>query len=183
MVIVTSTTGASSDDNWYLVQVKANSLRIADRSLRRQGFQVFCPVVNSGRAKDGRSMTAAKPLFPGYLFVKVDPSGGPWRAINNTPGVSRLVAFGTNHPKPVPPLLIAELVLRCPSSSEQPQADRLQPGDVIQVNAGPFSNLVSTIDSVEPDKRVIMLLEILGRTTRIGISSCDVVKIRSGCGN
>ncbi len=99
--------------SWYLVQIKPNSYRIAERALQRQGYSVFCPLLEISQVRAGRSSLVKKPLFPGYLFVAFDPLDAPWRAINNTHGVSRLVTFGENYPPAVPNALVVSLMSRC----------------------------------------------------------------------
>jgi len=80
-------------DAWYLAQLKPGGLDRAVVNLARQGFDSLMPVREETRRRAGRWRTIAKPLFPGYLFVKVPAGRQDWRAINATYGVSRLVAL------------------------------------------------------------------------------------------
>lgn len=153
---------------WYLAQLRPNSLRIAERNLHRQGFDLFCPVQTETRKVGAQFRTTESPMFPGYLFIRFDPALPGWRAINSTYGVSRLVGFG-GYPAPVPASLVAALRLRCDEIGRiRPPAD-LQPGDAIRVVAGPFADFVTTIESIAPDRRIWILLDIMGRTTRVAI--------------
>jgi len=97
---------------WYLAQLKPNSLEIARRNLARQGFLVFVPQRVETRRLGGRFRTGPFPLFPGYLFVALDPAEGRWRAVNGTKGVTRIVAFGV-HPAPVPAGLVEDIAQAC----------------------------------------------------------------------
>ena len=54
--------------NWHLLQTKPNAHFIACENLRRQGFDVFLPLIIKTTKKNGKFLTAKVPLFPGYLF-------------------------------------------------------------------------------------------------------------------
>mgnify|MGYP003877815797 CR=1 FL=1 len=56
--------------------------------------------------------TVIRPLFAGYMFVACDPETAPWRQINSTYGVSRMLSFAQGL-KPMPAALIAGLRARC----------------------------------------------------------------------
>ena len=88
-------------NQWYLIQFKPNSHRLAERNLQRQGFETFLPMQKITRRKASRFVSDLKPLFPGYMFVSVNSDLAPWRSINSTIGVSKLVSF-EGKPKPLP---------------------------------------------------------------------------------
>ena len=75
------------DFKWYLVQFKPNSHRIAERNLLRQGFDVFLPMQKITKRNATRFVNDLRPVFPGYLFVHLCASAGPWRTVNATYGV------------------------------------------------------------------------------------------------
>ena len=99
----------------YLIQFKPNSYRLAERNLHRQGFETFLPMQKITSRKASRFVSDLKPLFPGYMFVSVNSDLAPWRTINSTIGVSKLVSF-EGKPKPLPLQLISCLILRCDAS-------------------------------------------------------------------
>ena len=161
-------------DAWFLAQVRPNSFHIAQRNLERQGFTVFCPLQDETRRRAGRFVTVPAPLFPGYLFVRFDPASAPWRAINSTYGVSRLVSFGQATPAPAPQQLVDGLLARCNDEGKLLPPDSLAPGDAVQVMSGPFAQFVATVESLAPQKRVWLLLDLMGRTTRIAVAAGDL---------
>ncbi len=155
-------------NTWFLAQFKPNSHKIAERNLRRQNFQTFLPLHEETRRKAGRFTTTLRPLFTGYLFVAFDVSTGGWRAINNTHGITRLVSFGED-PQPVPHNLISRLMLRCDAGDKLLPPRILKPGDVVEISSGPFAEFVATVEMVDPDQRVWVLLELMGRRTRMAV--------------
>lgn len=154
---------------WYLAQVRPNSFHIAERNLLRQGFRVFCPRHAETRRRAGRFVPVQSPLFPGYVFVSFEASSAPWRAINSTYGVTKLVTFGDKSPAPVPRELVDGLISRCDSEGLLKPRPTLSPGDAVQVLTGPFAQFVATVEQISPNKRVWILLDILGGSTRVAI--------------
>jgi transcriptional antiterminator RfaH len=154
-------------EHWFLAQIKPNSLHLAQRNLIRQGFDVFCPTLQTTRKQRGQYVQIRQSLFPGYLFICFDPTTAPWRAVNSTYGVSRLVSFGSDCPRAVPPSLMARLQKRCNEDGHLLPPETLKKGDKIQILNGPFCGFVTTIEVIGVDQRVWVLLDLLGRQTRI----------------
>jgi len=162
---------------WYLVQLRPNGLGIALRNLARQGFDLFCPMHPSMTKRRGQFHKSWRPLFPGYLFVGFDQARAPWRAINSTYGVSRLVNFGTEAPRPVPEGLITGLRMRCDADGRLLPPETLEKGDSVRILSGPFAEFVTTVERVTPDQRIWVLLDLLGRPTRVMLARDVVQKV------
>jgi len=163
-------------NTWFLAQFKPNSHKIAERNLCRQNFQTFLPLHEETRRRAGRFTTTMRPLFAGYMFVAFDASKGGWRAINSTYGITRLVSFGSD-PQPVPLELISRLMLRCDEGGKLLPPRILKPGDAVEISGGPFADFVATVENVDPDRRVWVLLELMGRTTRVVVHSAALRQV------
>lgn len=153
---------------WFLAQLKPNCANIADKNLKRQGFNTFLPTQEETRKRNGKFITAIRPLFPGYIFVAFDVARGFWRSVNSTYGVTRLVSFG-NEPTVVPPDLVAQLMQRCDENGRLLPPKRLQTGDKVTVTKGPFADFVAEVENIAQDRRVWVLMEIMGGQTRVAI--------------
>lgn len=158
-----------ADAPWYLVQSRPNQSHIASRNLRRQGIEFFLPMQRAALRRRGRIAEAVRPLFNGYFFVTFDPARPEWRAINTTPGVLRLVRFGAGYPKQVPSALVIGLMLRCDEAGVLRPPQDLGPGDAVRIVSGPFVDFVATVESVLPARRVTLLLDLMGRPTRVAV--------------
>ena len=93
---------------WFAVNTKPRCEAHAARHLARQGFVPWLPEIRAMRRHARKTETIATALFPSYLFVAFDPAVQPWRAINSTVGVRRLVSQG-DRPVPVPDVAAAAL--------------------------------------------------------------------------
>jgi transcriptional antiterminator RfaH len=155
---------------WYLIQFKPNSHRLAERNLLRQGFDTFLPMQKITRRKVSRFVSDLKPLFPGYMFVSVNSDLAPWRTINSTIGVSKLVSF-EGKPKPLPLQLISGLMLRCDASGTLLPPKSLSKGDSVEMLTGPFANFIATVDAIGPEQRIWVLMDFMGQKTRMQVSA------------
>ena len=158
---------------WYLVQVKPNSYRIAEKNLLRQGFKTFLPMQEVSKQKATRFVSILKPLFPGYMFVKTLENTSPLRKINSTLGVLRIVSFG-GVAKPLDSQIVPGLMLRCDASGKLLPPNVINVGDEIEVTKGPFTNFVATVETIDADSRIWVLINLMGRNTKVGIDPNNV---------
>jgi transcriptional antiterminator RfaH len=156
----------NSVQNWYLAQIKPNAHRLAERNLLRQGFEVFLPLLQETRARGQSFISSTKPIFPGYLFVAAGE--GQLSSVNNTLGISRLVSFG-NVPHPVPAALIAGLKLRCDDNGVMALLAKLSAGDIVKIEQGPFAGFVATVDELDRNHRVWVLIDLMGRSSKLAV--------------
>ena len=155
---------------WYLAQCKPNATHIAVRNLDNQGFASFLPLQEGTKRKGKGFHHQIRPLFPGYLFVQLNAREGPWRKINSTRGIARLVRLGAE-PSVVPDAIIAGLMARCNELGIIQDAVTFAVGDHAQVSQGPFSGFVAKIVKVEANARIHILLKIMGQSTVVSIDA------------
>lgn len=160
----------NSSSAWFLAQIKPNCAKIADRNLKRQGFETFLPTEEDTKQRRGQFVTTMRQMFPGYIFVAIDRTESRWQTVNSTYGVTRLVSFG-DAPAVVPFDLISELMSRCDEAGKLVPADQFQPGEQALVTSGPFSALLAEIEGAAPDQRVWVLMDIMGRPTRVAVKA------------
>ena len=156
--------------SWFLAQLKPNCANIADKNLKRQGFKTFLPLEEETRQRNGKFVTAMRPLFPGYIFVAFDVACGFWRTVNSTYGITRLVSFG-KEPTAVPLDLVSQLMLRCDANGKILPPKLLKPGDQVTLTKGPFTNFVAEVEKIAPDRRVWVLMEFMGGQTRVAVGA------------
>ena len=158
---------------WYTVQFKPNSHKIAVRNLQRQGFETFLPMHEMTRRTAAKLETVTRPLFAGYMFVACDPEKAPWRQINSTYGVSRMLSFGEG-PKPMPEALIAGLRARCDNVDKVMPLEDFEAGQSVEMHSGPFANFIATVEQMASDARVWVLLDFMGKETRVKVDKQQI---------
>lgn len=166
-----------SADNWFVAQLKPNGLAMARRNLARQRFNVFAPLRRATGMRGGRMVNQLQPLFPGYAFVQFDPRSGAWAKINNTRGITHLIANDPRQPRPMPPEFMAGLIARCDQDESLRPPESFAVGDRIRVVSGPFAQLVTTVEALSNDDRLRILIDLMGQKVKALIESGHVEKL------
>ncbi len=176
----TGTPGAmaspASGRRWFVAHVFTGRERAAETHLKNQGFKTFYPVEIRTVRHARRQLTRERAFLPGYLFVEFDPSSDRWRAINGTHGVKRLI-MQFERPVPCPRGLVENLLASADEKGVIDTSDRLKPGQKVKVRAGPFAEVVGTLERLDNAGRARVLLEIMSgeRAVRIGIHDIEAV--------
>ena len=147
---------------WYVVHTRPHQEQRAEVNLVRQGYRVWLPVMERSRRRAKRFESGYAPLFPGYLFVEFDIGREPWRAINGTFGVKRLLADGPR-PRALPEEFVTALREATGADGvSTPAPPDLKPGDAVTIAIGPFVECAAVVLRLAPRERVEVLLDVLG---------------------
>lgn len=153
-------------ENWFVAQLRPNGLSMALDHLHRQKIRTFAPSLLTTRMKACVQQETRKPLFPGYLFLQLDPNDPKPGAINSTRGVSRLISHEPHRPSPLPPQFVAELLARCDATGLLLPPVDLKIGERIRILSGPFAQALTTIEILTAQDRVGVLFDLMGRKVR-----------------
>jgi transcriptional antiterminator RfaH len=157
--------GASAlrDDRarWFVVQTLAHREVGARGQLGAQGFHAFLPQIAKTVRHARKLRNVRAPLFPGYLFVRLDLDRDRWRSVNGTFGVAAIVMA---HDRPAPvPRGVVEILKDNADETGLVALDRgLDIGQRVQVVSGPFAESFGSLDRVDASERVRVLLDIMG---------------------
>lgn len=147
------------------VQPQADAM--ARTHLERQGFPVYAPTIARTVRHARQFVTRNAPLFPGYLFIRVDISRARWRSINGTRGVRGLVTAGDN-PAPIPERAMTELLEA--GNLLKP----LEVGTPLEILAGPFAGLTAQLLRLDGASRVAVLMELIGGRLSVNLPRASV---------
>jgi transcriptional antiterminator RfaH len=163
---------ASGEGLWYVVQTQINAEAKAARNLLRQGFEIYLPRYLKRRSHARKIEKVGAPLFPRYMFVKIDIAAQRWRSVQSTYGVSHLVLNGLE-PAPVAVAVIESLKAREDASGfvKLDQRPNFAIGEKVRVLAGVFAQNLGLFDGMADRDRVAILLDLLGRKVRVSIEA------------
>lgn len=162
---------------WYVIHSKPRQEQRALINLQQQGFECFLPLLAVQKLRNGALQIVQEPLFARYLFIHLSTDQGAqsWAPIRSTQGVSRLLVFG-GQPARVDDQLIELLRVQCEQLSTQP--DHLfSKGDQVQITKGPFAGLQATFQMDDGERRAMVLIEILGKQSKLELSPGDLQKL------
>ena len=168
---------ASRRARWYAVNCLSNREFLAAAQLRNQGFEAFLPCRLQTRRHARKFDSVLRPLFPGYLFVRLDLDRDRWRCVNGTVGVVRLVG-PSETPSPAPPGAIETIKNACDELGVMHVSEGLAPGDSVRVAVGPFAELIGRLERLDSAGRIRVLLELMGRRASVALPCNYVVPER-----
>jgi transcriptional antiterminator RfaH len=156
--------------DWLVVNTQPNSEMRAEYHLKRQGYCVYLPRYTKTRRHARKTEKVVRPLFPRYLFVEYDPNRTPWRAIQSTIGVSRLVLAGEK-PLSAHQDILDEIRRREGVNGLVALGKSLsfQEGQSVCVTEGPLCDQVGLFQCADDNQRAIVLMELLGRHVKARI--------------
>ncbi len=154
---------------WYLVHTKPRQEDVALANLQRQGYECYLPQMRIERIRRRKAEIATEPMFPRYLFVRLDSSdqGKSWSPIRSTLGVSQLVHFGARAAK-VDDALVDLLRQR---EQAMPLDAMFHTGDSVIITDGPFAGIEAIYQTADADRRAFILLEILAKPVSMHIDT------------
>ena len=157
---------SQSGPEWYCVKTQPKREATAAARLREmEGIEVFAPMLRYRKVTRRGKIWWVEALFPGYIlarFVLEDLE----KAVTYSSAVRGLVRFGSLVP-PIPAEFVETIrteVQRQGSSDVLTIAPQIEPGEEVEVAAGPLGGSKGTVVEVLPAvDRVRVLLEFLGR--------------------
>ena len=159
---------------WYVVHCRVSSEQRAEINLQRQDYEVWLPMYHKTRRHARRVESVLRPLFPRYLFVRLDLSSQPWRPILSTFGVHNIIADGDG-PLASGDDIIAALRARANTEGVFEIArSTLMPGDQVRVQGGPMADVEGIFQAELDSDRVLILLKLMGREVRVSVAGGDV---------
>ncbi len=152
--------------HWFVVYSKPKRELHAQLNLSAKGLDVFFPRLLLPHGPRGCSRIV--PLFPNYLFVRLDLSkAAEYFYVAWCPGVNRLVSFNRS-PACIDDDVIEFLMRQSDKNGIITGRTNLQQGQEVRINTGPLAGLVGILQELpNPKGRVKVLLNLLNRPTNV----------------
>lgn len=146
---------------WYVARTEPRGEFLAAGELERDGFELFFPRVQTPHPRAGHS---DHPLFPGYLFLRLDPESQGWPSFRPGHRILDWVSFGGEVPW-LPDEVVDELRGRLERIEREGGLwRRLRAGQKVRVIDHSFANIAEVVeDAKSPQSRVKVLMEFMGR--------------------
>jgi transcriptional antiterminator RfaH len=160
---------------WFVVHTKPRQESVAQAQLERQGYPVYLPRLSLPRLRRGRWAEAIEPLFPRYLFVRVEVGEQALAPIRSTRGVAAVLKFGNQYAE-VPAGLVDSLRTRANEAGLHVLQDSsLRKGDRLHIIAGPFEGFEAVFECERGADRSRVLLDVLGAATSVTLPTGFIV--------
>ena len=151
---------------WFALQVRSRREALVADHLEGQGLECYLPLYKSTRRWSDRLKEVEQPLFPGYLFCRLNLSNrGP---VLMTPGVQQIVGFGRT-PVPVEEKEVESIRQVLSSGLPSLPWPYLHLGERVRVNHGSLINLEGILVNFKGSNRVVLSVTLLQRSVALEI--------------
>jgi transcriptional antiterminator RfaH len=157
--------------HWLLAYTKPRQEALSEEHLRRQGYEVLSPQLRVQKLRRRKWTWVEEPLFPRYLFVGATDERS-WAPVRSTVGVASLVRFGGQVAE-VPAGLVEGL--RNAAHETSLARPLFKQGQKVRIVTGDFATLEAVFDLAEGEGRATVLLDLLGRQTRVRVGVGEIV--------
>ena len=161
---------------WYAVQAKPRKESAVLSAFQRVGLEGYCPRVHQRKRRAGKKVSKESPLFPGYVFVRLQFLRD-YPKIRWTPGMVRVVTSG-GEPAQISEELLAEIrrIERAGTGLRLLHASRIMPGSRVRIVGGPFAGFEGQVAAhLSGGERIRILLELFRRQAAL---DCDPELLR-----
>jgi transcriptional antiterminator RfaH len=156
-----------AERQWYTVYSKPQKEEFAQLQLRSKGLEVFLPRLLL--PNNGKKCKRIVPLFPSYLFTRINIYSAEYGYTLWSPGVKRIISFN-GIPAPIDSDIVDYLMKQTNTDGLIPARSNLRVGQEVRIDGGPFEGLTGIIQEPPNAKgRVKVLLRLLNRPTKAEI--------------
>jgi transcription antitermination factor NusG len=159
--------GPAVSNPWFALRVKPNYEKRVATALRGKGLEELLPLYRSKRRWSDRVKVLDLPLFPGYLFCRLDLAAR--LPLLTTPGFLYIVGVGKT-PQPVDEaeILAIQSVMR--SGVPVTPWPSLVVGQKVELQHGPLRGLVGVLTKISNQHRIYVSVTLLRRSISVEVA-------------
>ena len=163
-------------ERWYAVYTKPRCEQKAADGLSRCAVETFLPKIEVIRRRKSRSVRQAEPLFPCYVFARIEVDSERYYAAKWTPGVRKVLGVGDTLSH-VPDSVIECIRQRMGARDAIRPQQRFKAGDRVRVLKGPLYDLVGMFKGeISANGRAKILMDILQNPREVEVHLSEIEK-------
>jgi transcription antitermination factor NusG len=159
---------------WLAVKVRPNFEKTVSAQFQARGIDGFLPLYSSRRQWNDRVKTLELPLFPGYVFCRIDPRHRV--PVLQVPGVTGFIAFGKTL-APIPDEEIHAVKMIIQSKLQASPCPFLRVGQTVLINKGPLAGIEGILTEFRNNYRIVVSVPMLQRSVSADIDSAWVTPV------
>jgi transcription antitermination factor NusG len=151
---------------WYAILVRSTREKTASLLLENAGYECFVPTSKYVRRWSDRMKEVEVPLFPGYLFCRMNPHNR--LPVLKTPGVMQIVGVGKT------PIAVEEEEINAiqrvgRSGLPTMPWPYMKVGQVVRIEEGPLRGLDGIVLKIKSGVKLVLSVSLLQRSVAVEI--------------
>ena len=151
---------------WFAILARSGREKYATMLLENSGFECFLPIGKSTRKWSDRMKEIDVPLFPGYLFCRMNPNDR--LPVLTTPGVIQIAGIG-KMPIPIEEHEIAAVRQIEKSGLSATPWPYLRVGNAAKIEKGPLRGVTGIVVKIKSALKLVLSIELLQRSIAVEI--------------
>ncbi len=160
---------------WFAVQVRSQRESRVAYHLIGKGYELFLPLYKSRKRWSDRIKEIEAPLFPGYLFCRLDRNDR--LPILKTPWVLQIVGLNGS-PIPIDEEEIRAVRTLVTSGAPTQPWPFVEIGDRVRIESGPLRGVVGILNQIKDNHRLVVSITLLQRSVAVEIDSALITPER-----
>jgi transcription antitermination factor NusG len=151
---------------WFAILARTGREKNTTMLLENTGYECYLPAIKFTRHWSDRLKEVELPLFPGYLFCRMNPHNR--LPVLMTPGVIQIVGVGKT-PVPVEEQEIAAIQRVGKSGVSLMPWPHLQVGHVARIEDGPLRGMSGIVIRIKSGLKLVLSVSLLQRSIAVEI--------------
>ncbi len=174
------------DGHWYIVQCFSGhedkvlhhiQVLIDDSRYGKYLYRALVPSEETVEIKNNKRVEKTVRLYPGYVFIQMDPQDYVCYEIRKVPGVMKFIGGTKSEPSPVSDVDILKVLRKVGDKTKTIDVD-FEENEEIKVIDGPFRGYSGLISEINVDRGSLKVkISIFGRETPVELNFDQVEKI------
>jgi len=165
-----------SEGGWAVLSTHPHREHVALQNLERQDFCGYCPLIRRRRSHARRITDVMRPMFPGYVFVKIVSGMQRWRPLSSTIGVRDVVRCGDEVSLLDDGFVQSLRAREVDGAICRPEVP-YKVGQEVRLVGGAFDGLVATIIEMHERDRLTVLANLLSRPVKVKLEETQVTPL------
>ena len=172
---------------WYVIHAysgyEQNVMRTLKERIKLYGMEdkfgeILVPTEEVVEMRDGKKRKSDRKFFPGYVLIQMEMNDDTWHLVKESPRVLGFIGGTSDHPAAISDGEANIILQRVVDSADKPRPKIVfEPGEVIRVNDGPFTDFNGVVEEVNFEKsRLRVSVLIFGRSTPVELEFEQVEK-------
>ncbi|QJC30509.1 transcription termination/antitermination protein NusG [Enterobacteriaceae endosymbiont of Neohaemonia nigricornis] len=172
---------------WYVIHARSGFENRVAQSLREYiklhnmndlFGDILIPTEAIVEIRNGQKYRSDRKFFPGYILIHMIMQEHSWHLVRNIPKVLGFIGGVSDNPAPISDKEVNIIINQLQQIGDKPRPKILfEPGEMIRVNDGPFSDFNGVVEEVDYEKsRLKVSVSIFGRSTPVDLNFSQVEK-------
>ena len=154
---------------WYVAHTRPRCEKKLAEFCERQGFKVTLPCYRSVKKYDRKTVVFEKPLFPNYVFLRLEPTQR--QKVFQSDYVANLLDVTDQK---LFEEQLGDILLSLESESEVLLAPQITAGSRVKITSGPLRGLEGFVENRSGVTYVNLRLDFIGQAVAVRVEASDL---------